>query len=229
VAFSTVNKNSVFGIQGINNAAGVTPPAFGVTAPDFAVNLPASVSGMNAVPSAGFNFGRLTNNPISLDLRLSAGELNGLTKTISSPKVTTLNNTKAKIEQGESIPFQTSSANTGPTTTFVDANLVLEVTPHITPDQSIIMKVKAARDSLGSFSGPAGPSIAKRDATTEVLVRDGETTVIGGIFVDEKNETETGIPFLSKIPILGWLFKNSVNTDTKNELLIFITPSIVKD
>jgi type IV pilus assembly protein PilQ len=229
VAYGTVNSNSVFSIQGINTAAGVTPPAFGVIAPDFAVNLPASVSGMNAVPSAGFNFGRFTNNPINLDLRLSAGELNGLTKTISSPKVTTLNNVKAKIEQGESIPFQTSSANTGPTTTFVDANLVLEVTPHITPDQSIIMKVKAARDSLGSFSGPAGPSIAKRQATTEVLVRDGETTVIGGIFVDEKNETETGIPFLSKIPIVGWLFKNTSNTDTKNELLIFLTPRIVKD
>jgi type IV pilus assembly protein PilQ len=229
VAFSAVKSNNVFGIQGINTGAGVTPPAFGTFAPDFAVNLPASVSGMNAVPSAGFNFGRFTNYPINLDLRLSAGELNGLTKTISSPKVTTLNNVKAKIEQGQSIPYQTSSANTGPTTTFVDANLVLEVTPHVTPDQSIIMLVKAARDSIGSFSGPAGPSIAKRQATTEVLVRDSETTVIGGIFEDEKNQTTTGIPLLSRIPILGWLFKSQSNTDTKTELLIFLTPTIVKD
>jgi len=229
VALSGVNKNSVFGIQGINSATGVTPPPFGTFAPDFAVNLPASVNGMNAVPSAGFNFGKFTNYPINLDLRLSAGELNGLTKTISSPKVTTLNNVKAKIEQGQSIPYQTSSANTGPTTTFVDANLVLEVTPHITPDQSIIMLVKTARDSLGSFSGPAGPSIAKRQATTEVLVRDGETTVIGGIFEDEKNDTTTGIPLLSRIPILGWLFKSQSTTDTKTELLIFLTPTIVKE
>jgi len=91
------------------------------------------------------------------------------------------------------------------------------------------MKVKAARNSLGSFSGPAGPSISKREATTEVLVRDGETTVIGGIFVDESKETTTGIPGLSRIPILGWLFKNEAKTDTKNELLIFLTPKIVKE
>lgn len=227
--YNSFNSNNVIGIQGINTAAGVTQPGFGTFAPNFAVNLPANVSGLNAVPSVGFNFGRFTQNPINLDLRLSAGELNGLTKTISSPKVTTLDNVKAKIEQGESIPFQTSSSNTGPTTTFVDANLTLEVTPHITPDRSIKMKVKATRNSLGSFSGPAGPSIAKREAATEVLVRDGETTVIGGIFVDESKETETGIPLLSRIPILGWLFKNEAKTDSKNELLIFLTPKIVKD
>jgi type IV pilus assembly protein PilQ len=227
VAFSGANKNGVFGIQGINGAG--TPPPFGAFAPDFAVNLPAAVNGMTAVPSAGFNFGRFTNYPINLDLRLSAGELDGLTHTISSPKVTTLNNVKAKIEQGQSIPYPSSSPNNGTTTTFVDANLSLEVTPHITPDQSIIMNVKATRDSLGSFSSSAGPSIARRSALTQVLVRDHETTVIGGIFEDEKIDTTTGIPFLSRIPILGWLFKNESNTDTKTELLIFLTPTIVKD
>jgi type IV pilus assembly protein PilQ len=227
--FTGINSNNVIGIQGINTAPGVTQPGFGTFVPNFAVNMPANVSGLNAVPSVGFNFGRFTDNPINLDLRLSAGELNGLTKTISSPKITTLNNVKAKIEQGESIPYQTSSSNTGPTTTFVDANLTLEVTPHITPDRSIIMKVKAARNSIGSFSGPAGPSISKREALTTVLVKDGETTVIGGIFVDESKNTETGIPLLSKIPILGWLFKNEAKTDTKNELLIFLTPKIVTD
>jgi len=228
VAFSGVNKNGVFGIQGINGAS-TSPPPFGTFAPDFAVNLPAAVNGMTAVPSAGFNFGRFTNYPINLDLRLSAGELNGLTHTISSPKVTTLNNVKAKIEQGQSIPYPSSSPNNGTTTTFVDANLALEVTPHITPDQSIIMNVKATRDSLGSFSSSAGPSIARRSALTQVLVRDHETTVIGGIFEDEKIDTTTGIPLLSKIPILGWLFKSQSNTDTKTELLIFLTPTIVKD
>jgi type IV pilus assembly protein PilQ len=227
VAFSGTNKNGVFGIQGINSAG--TPPPFGTFAPDFAVNLPAAVNGITAVPSAGFNFGRFTNYPINLDLRLSAGELDGLTHTISSPKVTTLNNVKAKIEQGQSIPYPSSSPNNGTTTTFVDANLSLEVTPHITPDQSIIMNVKATRDSLGSFSSPAGPSIARRSALTQVLVRDHETTVIGGIFEDEKIDTTTGIPFLSRIPILGWLFKSQSNTDTKTELLIFLTPTIVKD
>ncbi|MBI3610666.1 MAG: type IV pilus secretin PilQ [Nitrospirae bacterium] len=227
--FAGISSNNVFGVQGVNAAPGVAQPKFGSFSPDFAVNMPANVAGLNAVPSVGFNFGRFTNSPINLDLRLSAGELNGLTKTISSPKVTTIDNFKAKIEQGESIPYQTSSSNTGPTTTFIDANLTLEVTPHITPDRSIIMKVKAARNSIGSFSGPAGPSIAKREATTEVLVRDGETTVIGGIFVDERKDTEAGIPLLSKIPVLGWLFKNEAKTDTKNELLIFLTPKIVKE
>lgn len=227
VAFSGANKNGVFGVQGINSAG--VPPPFGTFAPDFAVNLPAAVNGMTAVPSAGFNFGRFTNYPFNLDLRLSAGELDGLTHTISSPKVTTLNNVKAKIEQGQSIPYPSSSPNNGTTTTFVDANLSLEVTPHITPDQSIIMNVKATRDSIGSFSSSAGPSIARRSALTQVLVRDHETTVIGGIFEDEKIDTTTGIPFLSRLPILGWLFKNESNTDTKTELLIFLTPTIVKD
>jgi len=229
IGFTSIQSNNVFGVQGINTGPGVTQPGFGTFAPDFAVNLPASVSGMNAVPSVGFNFGRFTDSPINLDLRLSAGELNGMTKTISSPKVTTLDNAKADIHQGESIPFQTSSANTGPTTTFVDADLSLEVTPHITSDESIIMLVKATRNSIGAFSGPAGPSIAKREATTQVLVRNGETTVIGGIFVNENSSTESGIPFLSRIPILGWLFKSETKHDNKNELLIFLTPNIVKD
>lgn len=225
VGFSGISSNNVFGIQGINTGSGAQP-GFGVVAPDFAVNLPA-VPGFTA-PSVGFNFGRFTNNPINLDLRLSAGELNGLTKTISSPKITTLDNVKAKIEQGESIPFQTTSQQ-GTQTTFIDANLTLEVTPHITSDQSIIMKVKAARNSVGSASGPAGPSILKKEAMTEVLVKDGETTVIGGIFVDENINTSTGIPLLSRIPILGWLFKSETKRDTRNELLIFITPRIIKE
>ncbi len=227
LGFSAIRSNNLFSLQGVNSAS-TTQPGFSTFAPDFAVNLPGTVSGLGAVPSMGFNFGRFTDNPVNLDLRLSAGELNGLTKTISSPKVTTLDNVKAKIEQGESIPFQTTSLQ-GTQTTFVDANLTLEVTPHITRDRSIIMKVKAARNSLGSFSGPAGPSISKREATTQVLVKDGETTVIGGIFVDESKDTTTGIPLLSRIPILGWLFKNETKTDAKNELLIFLTPRIVKE
>jgi len=227
VGFSHIGSNNISQVQGINGAS-TSQPGFGTFAPDFSVNLPGNVSGLNAVPAIGFNFGRFTDNPINLDLRISAGELNGITKTISSPKVTTLDNVKATIEQGESIPFQTTSQS-GTQTTFIDANLTLVVTPHITTDQSIIMKVKAARNSLGSFSGPAGPSISKREATTEVLVKDGETTVIGGIFVDENTKTDSGIPLLSKIPVLGWLFKSESKTDTKNELLIFLTPKIIKD
>ena len=91
------------------------------------------------------------------------------------------------------------------------------------------MKVKVAKNKIGSFSGPAGPSIEKKEATMEVLVKDGETTVIGGIFENENAETQAGIPLLSKIPILGWLFKNETKSDTKRELLIFLTPKIVQE
>ena len=220
-AFTQLQGNNVFGIQG------GTSGDFNAPTPGFAVNLPATVSGLSSVPGAGFTFGRFTDKPLNLDLRLSAGELSGLTKTISSPKVITLDNKEAKIEQGESIPFQTTSLQ-GTQTTFVDANLTLQVTPHVTSDGSIIMKVKAAKNQLGSFSGPAGPSIEKREATTEILLKDGETTVIGGIFTDEKRESKAALPWLSKIPILGWLFKSVSETDTKKELLIFITPTIIK-
>jgi type IV pilus assembly protein PilQ len=220
--FTDVNSNNVTGVQG------GTAGGFNAQTPGFAIDLPATVSGLQSVPGVGFTFGRFTDNPINLDLRLSAGELSGLTKTISSPRIITLDNRQAKIEQGESIPFQTTSLQ-GTQTTFVDANLVLEVTPHVTRDGSILMSVKAARNSLGSFSGPAGPSISKREATTEILLKDGETTVIGGIFLNETNETQGGLPWLSKIPVLGWLFKNITKTETKNELLIFITPKIIQD
>jgi type IV pilus assembly protein PilQ len=219
--FTDTGSNNLLGVQG-----GATGP-FGAPAADFAVNLPGAVPGLEFTPAAGFTFGRFTDNPFNLDLRLSAGELSGVTKTISSPRVITLDNTEAKIEQGESIPFQTTSLQ-GTQTTFVDANLVLQVTPHVTADESILLKVRAARNSLGSFSGPAGPSIARREASTEILLKNGETTVIGGIFVDEQATTHTGIPWLSKIPVIGWLFKSKTETDTKNELLIFLTPRILE-
>jgi len=195
----------------------------GVT--NYAVNLPAT----NTLGALGFIIGRNGTNPFILDLRLSAGEASGRLKTISRPRVTTLDNKEAKIEQGESIPFETSSAS-GTTTTFIDANLSLTVTPHITPDGSVLMKIKASRNSIGTFRTSSGaPSINKKEAATEVLVLDGETTVIGGIIVSDKNDSESGIPYLMDIPLLGWLFKNKHTMDNQKELLIFITPTIIKD
>lgn len=200
----------------------------------FLVNLPAAVSGLSAVPGLGFTFGRLGSaNGLSLDVRLSAGELLGLIKVIAAPRITTLDKREAKIEQGESIPFQTTSLQ-GTQTTFVDANLTLQVTPQITsrdPNEVgrlILLKVKATRNSVGARSNPAGPSIDKREATTQVLVRDGETMVIGGIFVDTQTNTVGGLPWFSRIPVLGWLFKNKTESVAKTELLIFLTPTIVK-
>jgi type IV pilus assembly protein PilQ len=199
---------------------------------DFLVNLPAQVGGLPAVPAVGWTFGKLADG-FALDMRLSAGELLGLTKVIAAPKITTLDKREAKISQGESIPFQTTSLQ-GTQTTFVDANLELNVTPQITSRdpkeiaKRIMLRVRATRNAVGARSNPAGPSIDRREATTQVLVQDGETMVIGGVFVDTQNNNVQGVPYLSRIPVLGWLFKNKSESVSKQELLIFLTPSILK-
>ena len=198
----------------------------------FLVNLPAQVGGLPAVPGIGWTFGKLGGD-FALDMRLSAGELLGLTKVIAAPKITTLDKREAKISQGESIPFQTTSLQ-GTQTTFVDANLELNVTPQITsrdPNEEykrIMLQVRATRNAVGARSNPAGPSIDRREATTQVMVRDGETMVIGGVFVDTQSNNVQGVPYLSRMPVLGWLFKNKSESVGKQELLIFLTPTIIK-
>lgn len=234
VDFQTGGKTTT-NTFGSTVAPGQTPPGTNLTGTpaftdmhgvqDFAVNVPAS----NALGALGFVLGKAGGNPAVLDLRISAGEQEGRLRTISRPRITTMDNKEAKIQQGESVPFQTTSA-AGTATTFVDANLSLTVTPHITPDGSILMKIKANNNAIGSFKTSTGaPSISKKEASTEVLVRDGETTVLGGIIVSGKNETHNGIPLLKDIPIIGWLFKNSEVTNNQQELLIFITPTILHE
>ncbi len=228
-----------WGIQNVNQlgaASGTsafktgTTGAFGAQVSDFLINLPAN-PGLPSVPGAGFSIGK--TDGAMLDVRLSAGELLGLTKVIAAPKITTLDKRDAKIAQGESIPFQTTSLQ-GTQTTFVDANLELNVTPQITSrdpkeiGKQILMKVRATRNAVGARSNPAGPSIDRREATTQVLVRDGETMVIGGVFVDTQSNNVAGIPYLSRVPVLGWLFKNKTENVSKQELLIFLTPTIVR-
>ena len=220
---------SSFGVA--NFKTGNTGP-FGDQTSNFLVNLPATVGGLASTPGVGFTIGR-TDGAL-LDVRLSAGELLGLSKVIAAPKVTTLDKREAKISQGESIPFQTTSLQ-GTQTTFVDANLELNVTPQITsrdPKETgklIMMKVRATRNAVGARSNPAGPSIDRREANTQVIIRDGETMVIGGVFIDTQNNSVLGIPYLSRVPVLGWLFKQKTESVAKQELLIFLTPSIVKN
>jgi type IV pilus assembly protein PilQ len=231
-------KNTDIGgntFSGVGNLTGPFAPIAGTggtTIPrDFLVNLPAQVAGLPSVPAIGYTFGKLADG-FALDMRLSAGELLGLAKVIAAPKVTTLDKREAKISQGESIPFQTTSLQ-GTQTTFVDANLELNVTPQITSrdpkevGKQIMMKVRATRNAVGARSNPAGPSIDRREANTQVIVRDGETMVIGGVFIDAQNNNVQGVPYLSRIPVLGWLFKNKSESVSKQELLIFLTPSIV--
>lgn len=216
----------------VANFRGGSTGAFGAQVSDFLVNLPAAVTGLSAVPAFGFTYGRLLDGAL-LDVRLSAGELLGLSKVIAAPKITTLDKREAKISQGESIPFQTTSLQ-GTQTTFVDANLELQVTPQITSrdpreeGKQILLKVRTTRNAVGARSNPAGPSIDKREANTQILVRDGETVVLGGVFVDTQTNTVAGVPYLSRIPVLGWFFKNKTEIVAKQELLIFLTPNIVK-
>lgn len=232
-------KNSNFTPSDFNVVGNVTGPFAAVAgtsattvARDFLVNLPAQVGGLPAVPGIGWTFGKLADG-FGLDMRLSAGELLGLTKVIAAPKITTLDKQEAKISQGESIPFQTTSLQ-GTQTTFVDANLELTVTPQITsrdPNEEskrIQLKVRATRNAVGARSNPAGPSIDRREANTQVMVRDGETMVIGGVFVDTQGNNVQGVPYLSRIPVLGWLFKNKSESVSKQELLIFLTPTIIR-
>jgi type IV pilus assembly protein PilQ len=221
-------KDTFGGNQLALNAGPSSADGFAGQIPNFAINLPAS-GGAGSIGNVGFTLGHLTGtNPFNLDVRLSAGEASGETKLISSPRIVTLDNREAVIQQGDSVPFETVS-DKGTQTQFIDATLNLTVTPHITPNGSVIMKIKATKNAIGTFRSRLGaPSISKREAATEVMVQDGETTVIGGIFETTKSETETGVPWLAKIPGLGWLFKRQSVSDQNSELLIFITPSIVK-
>ncbi len=226
------DANTTVGITGIQDTSGAfvpdqalanTIPFSSATAPNYAVNLPASV-GLGS--GGGLTFGILKDN-LRLDLSLSALEASGKGKVVSSPKVVTIDNKEAMIEQGTQIPYSTVSAS-GTNTQFVDATLSLKVTPHITPEGSIIMKLEAKNDSQGATGANGQPAINKKKATTEVLVRDGETAVIGGILQVSRKKNQSAVPWLSKIPVLGYLFKYDATQSQNQELLIFITPKILK-
>ena len=209
---------------------GASGVAVGTQANDFLVNLPAAASGVTVPGSTiGLLVGKFLGTTGQLDLRLSAGEALGQTKIISAPKIITLDNKPAKLEQGAQVPFQTTSLQ-GTQTTFVDATLALNVTPHVIPHASTVrLEIKVTKNSIGASVSNAGPTIDKKEATTEILLKDGETTVIGGIFEETRSDSTQGIPWFNRIPFLGWLFKNegvSVNT---TELLVFVTPIIVKE
>ena len=165
---------------------------------------------------------------LQLDLRLQAAETNGTGKVISSPRVLTLDNTEAAILQGVSIPFQATTENSI-NTNFVDAVLELKVTPHITADRSIVMKIKVSRNAPETSNATGDQvGIRKNETQTEALVMDGQTMVLGGIYVVAKSDANTGVPFLSDIPLIGGIFGSNIKTDLREELLIFVTPRIVK-
>ncbi len=193
----------------------------------YVVDLPAAIAA-GAATSLGLVLGSINNSTV-LDLRLSAIEDSGEGRIISSPRITTLDNREAIIEQGYSIPYETVSQQ-GTQTQFIDATLKLKVTPHITADRNIILDLDITKNApeTGITSRFGIPSISKKEAKTQILLKDGETAVIGGIFQIDKSKSNTGVPFLSKIPIIGWLFRRSRSEDKRTELLIFITPRIIE-
>ena len=228
MAPGTGNPTGLIFPNTISIRGGSTPEGNAGTAspPNFAVNLPAAV-GTGSGGALGFIFGSV-GGAIALNLRLSALENQGTVKTISAPKITTLDNNTARISQGLSLPFSQVSTQ-GVNTSFVEARLSLEVTPHITQDGSILMAIKAENNQPDpSNTGANGqPAIQRKEANTQVLVKDGDTTVIGGIYVRRGSNQVAGIPILSHIPILGFFFRNDTETDQRQELLIFITPRII--
>ena len=198
-------------------------------APQLNVNLPVpNPAGQLALTLINLGSGNLIN------LELSALEADARGKVISSPRVVTADNQKAAIEQGTEIPYVTpGSANAPATVAFKKAVLRLEVTPQITPDNRIIMVVEIRKDSVGQFvqlgGGFSVPSIDTKNVITQIHVNNGDTAVIGGIFEEEIRNDVTQVPFLGNLPILGYLFKQTGTSSKKTELLIFLTPRIVKE
>ena len=183
---------------------------------------------LGTATAGNFSFGLLKISDYMLNLQLTAMQSDGHGEVLSAPKVLTGDKQKAYILRGDQIPYQTWSAESGVTTTFVDANLKLEVTPSITPDGKVQMALKIEKDTLGELT-QAGYAIKTNELETNVLVGDGETVVLGGIFDDAKSNTYRKVPFLGDIPVVGNLFKSNVKTNLQSELLIFVTPRIVND
>jgi type IV pilus assembly protein PilQ len=202
-----------------SDSPGTPPPRYNVNLP---VNNPA---GSIAYMLLGPDF--------LIDLELSAAQAEGRGEVISTPRVITANQREASIEQGVEIPYQESASSGATTISFKKAVLALKVTPQVTPDNRIILDLNVKKDSVGQvIVGGAGqqvPSIDTREITTQVLVNDGQTVVLGGILETERRETEKKVPYLGDVPVLGRIFKTTGRTNNKDELLIFVTPKILRE
>ena len=191
------------------------------------VSLPAGGLNGNSAASVALSLFSPAANRF-LNLELSALEADGKGKIVSSPRVITADQSKAVIEQGEEIPYQVATSSGATSIQFKKASLRLEVTPQITPEGSVIMLLDVSKDSRGELT-TAGPAINTKHAQTQVLVDNGGTVVIGGIFTQDERVDVSKVPFLGDVPYVGGLFRNTAKTINKTELLIFITPKIVTD
>jgi type IV pilus assembly protein PilQ len=192
---------------------------------NFAVN-----PGIPAAPlgAIGFSLGRVGATMPNLDVRLLAMESDGKVHIVSSPKITTLDHKEAYIQQGAKIPYPKQTQD-GVSTEFVEATLKLTVVPHITPDNRISLNIMAKKDEPDWTHTVQGvPTLNIREAKTELLINDGETVVIGGIIYEKKSKSVKGVPGLSKVPVLGWLFKGEGDITERKELLIFLSANTIK-
>ncbi len=205
---------------------GLSPFVPEITNPNYVVNLPATTTTGNG-GALGLMFGALDNS-VNIAVRLSAAETSGVLRLLSSPRILTLDNQEARINQGTLIPYSVVSA-AGVQTIFREAKLQLLVRPHVTAEGSIAMHVKVNRDDpdFSQTSARGDPTILKREAETHLLVMDGHTAVIGGIYTRSTSRSVDQIPLLGDIPILGLLFQRRTSADERNELVIFLTPRIV--
>jgi type IV pilus assembly protein PilQ len=194
---------------------------------DFSPILSPGVAGPAGILEFIFSRGTIQQ----LDLAIAAHENKGDVKIISSPKIATLDNKEASIEVGLRIPYSKITPEGTITEDFIEANTKLTVLPHVTNDGHIKMNIKAKKDAPNSsFTSDQGtPAIDKKEAITEVLIKDNGVVVIGGIYSIEKTEAMQGVPLFNKIPLLGWLFKRENLDDLRKDLLIFISPKIMKD
>lgn len=213
-------------LDNLGNTGTPFPVEIPTIADRYAVNVPIS-------KPAGSLALAILDSDYLVDLELTALQAEGRGEIVSTPRVITANQKEARIEQGVEIPYQESASSGATTTQFKKAVLSLTVTPQITPDDNIIMDLLVSKDNVGeltpSAQGGLVPSIDTRSIETQVLVRDGQTVVLGGIYETERRETISKVPFLGDIPGVGFLFRSTRNTTNKAELLIFVTPRILTE
>ncbi len=225
-----VNWNAQWGIQNTDPNAGIGPqPGYdtlgGTHGGTASVNFPVTTANVGTI---GFNFMRIPGTPIVIDAQLQAMEANKNGKIISAPKILTLDNKEANIEQGLEVGYmEKGKTDEAPTTKFKKVVLHLKVVPHITLDNRISMKIEILKDDVAYLTNGV-PTIATKKATTELLVDDGDTLVIGGITKSSETTGDDGVPYLAKIPLLGYLFGTKSESKRQEELLIFMTPRIVQ-
>jgi len=240
--YGNPTTNTAFRLSDIYGTAGpillspATPPgatgpipASGISSIPAAVNLPIA----GPAGAIGLIFGAVRDQ-LRLNMQLSALEQQSLARTLSTPRIVALDNQEAEVKQGEEVPFTTVDSSGRTTITFKEAVLSLKVTPHVTADQRVSLKVRATDDSKGEridFAGGFAFPFNKNEATSSILVDNGATVVIGGVRKRREFASEDRVPFLGEVPVLGWLFKRRTeNVEPENlELLIFITPRILDE